>query len=219
MDAQNLRQAAIDHHNRVPPDYYQSSIRTNLGQRFWHHARFKEALTLVEEDSKSEILDIGSADGTFSEVLFNKIRPKRLVGIDVLESSVNYANNRFSGTKNMRFVVADAHALPFKKEEFSVVFCLEVLEHVFNPEQVIKEIKRVLKPGGYVIALVPSENMLFKIIWWFWTKMKGRIWNVAHVQEFGHHSLRQVFLAQGFTVDNDYSFLLGMLYIIKAHKP
>lgn len=210
---------AIKLHERVPPDYYESSIRTNLGQRFWHYARFKAALKLVEPDPAAEVLDIGSADGTFSEVLFNKISPKRLVGIDVLQSSVDYANRRFAKNKRMTFKVADAHKLPFRDKSFTVVFCLEVLEHVFDPAKVIREIKRVLKSGGYVVALVPSENLLFKIVWWFWTKMKGRIWDEAHVQHFSHRSLRQIFNREKYKIEHESTFLWGMLYIIKASKP
>jgi ubiquinone/menaquinone biosynthesis C-methylase UbiE len=210
---------AVANHNRVPPDYYESSIRTNPGQRFWHHARFAQALKLVELDREATVLDIGSADGTFSEVLFDRIKPKRLVGIDVLRTSVDYANRRFRKNKKMSFRVADAHKLPFPAKTFSAVLCLEVLEHVFEPDRVIGEIKRVLTPGGYCLALVPAENFLFKIIWWFWIKMKGRIWNEAHVHHFSHHSLKEVFVDNGFTVDYESTFLLGMLYIIKARKP
>lgn len=209
---------AVKNHERVPPDYYESSIRTNLGQRFWHYARFREALKLVKRDESAEVLDIGSADGTFSEVLFKKIQPKRLVGIDVLQSSVDYANRRFAKNKRMTFRVADAHKLPFQDQSFDAVFCLEVLEHVFDPAQVIGEIKRVLRSGGYCIALVPSESWLFKIVWWFWTKMKGRIWDVAHVQHFSHHSLKDVFVKENYKIEHESTFLWGMLYIIKASK-
>lgn len=48
-------------------------------------------------------------------------------------------------------VVGDAHNLPFNNESFEVVVCSEMLEHADNPQKVISEIERVLKPGGRVV--------------------------------------------------------------------
>lgn len=212
-------QDAVTNHENVPPDYYETSIKNNLGQRFWHHSRFNQALSYVSKDRKSRLLDIGSADGTFTSILISKIEPKKLVGIDVLKSSVDYANKRFAKEKMVNFLVADAHKLPFKEGDFDGVFALEVLEHVFKPKKVLAEIRRVLVPGGYVIAIVPNEESnLFRVIWWVWTKFKGKIWKDAHVQEFTPSSLRKIFEDCGFKVVKEGLFLCGMLYIIKCEK-
>jgi SAM-dependent methyltransferase len=48
-------------------------------------------------------------------------------------------------------IVADAHSMPFSDEEFEVVLCTEVLEHVLDPFKVEKEIRRVTKQGGILI--------------------------------------------------------------------
>jgi ubiquinone/menaquinone biosynthesis C-methylase UbiE len=48
-------------------------------------------------------------------------------------------------------IVADAHNLPFDDNEFEVILCTEVLEHLKSPEIAIKEMKRVLKPSGKLI--------------------------------------------------------------------
>jgi len=52
-------------------------------------------------------------------------------------------------------VVADAESLPFAAAVFERVECDAVLEHVRNPEQVMKEIERVLAPGGYAHLVTP----------------------------------------------------------------
>ncbi len=52
-------------------------------------------------------------------------------------------------------VVGDVHRLPFKASSFDVVLCLEVLEHVERPWVAVEEIRRVLKPGGHLIASAP----------------------------------------------------------------
>src|SRR3989344_2408900 len=48
-------------------------------------------------------------------------------------------------------VVGDAHALPFKEEEFEMVLCTEVLEHLKNPSLALQEMKRVLKKDGLLV--------------------------------------------------------------------
>lgn len=52
-------------------------------------------------------------------------------------------------------VAADAHALPFRAGQFTTIECDAVLEHVRSPEQVMREIDRVLQPGGYLHLVTP----------------------------------------------------------------
>lgn len=52
-------------------------------------------------------------------------------------------------------VVGDVVAMPFDDESFDTVFCNQVLEHVDNPQKVVKESARVLKSGGYFICSAP----------------------------------------------------------------
>jgi SAM-dependent methyltransferase len=52
-------------------------------------------------------------------------------------------------------VKMDIHEIPFEKEEFDVVFCNHVMEHVDDDRKAMKEIYRVLKPGGWGILQIP----------------------------------------------------------------
>jgi len=52
-------------------------------------------------------------------------------------------------------VLADAHDLPFSGGQFQIVECDAVLEHVRHPDRVVREIERVLAPGGFVHIVVP----------------------------------------------------------------
>jgi SAM-dependent methyltransferase len=56
------------------------------------------------------------------------------------------------------FVAGNAYSLPFGDEMFDMVHCAEVLEHMSTPQDVISEIARILKPGGYALITTPNPN-------------------------------------------------------------
>lgn len=210
------KKAALLHKN-VPPDWYSRSIKENILQRFWHARRFQEVGGVVEPTG-GRILDVGCADGTFTKIILDKSGADKIVGIDVLRSSVDFARKKFARNKKISFRVADAHELPFPAGSFDAVFCLETLEHVVDPAKVLKEIGRVLKKGGYAVVLVPSENLLFRIIWWFWKKGRGKIWEGTHLHNFSNEFLESLLENAGFKTKKNKKFLLGMLHLVKVQK-
>lgn len=210
-----LSEAAVIHRN-VPPDWYQRGIRENLFQKFWHYRRFRNIGKLIEPTG-GKILDIGCADGTMTKFILERSGAELVVGIDVLQSSVDYARKRFKG-KKLKFLVADAGKLPFQNNEFDAVFCLDSIEHFFDPEKVVREIRRVLKKNGYLVILVHTNNPLFRIIWFFWENTKGWVWKGTHVQKFKGEQLRKLIKDAGLEMIVEKKFLLGMYRVIKARK-
>lgn len=209
---------ASELHSHVPPDWYHASIKRNLLQRIWHYSRFYEVRKVIEP-TKGKILDIGSADGVFTNIILKKSNAFSIIGIDCLQSSVDWANKHWKRTKKLKFEVGDAHKLSFPSNTFDAVFALEVMEHVFKPEKVFVEMKRVLKKGGYIVILVPSDNKLFLAIWWFVKKFWwARIWEDTHVQSFTGSKLPKAIKKAGFKIEIDKAFWLGMLHLVKARK-
>ena len=203
--------------SNVPPDWYYRSIRVDPLQRYWHNCRFEEVKKLIEPKG-GVILDIGCADGTFTKVILGESKAKQIVGIDVLENSIDWAKKHHRRNRKMKFSVGNAHKLDFKNSSFDAVFVLEVLEHVYEPEKVLEETKRVLKRNGYAVLLVPSESILFKIVWFFWHFYGRMVWKNTHIQSFRNDSLVRLAERVGFRVDKNHKFLLGMLQAIKVRK-
>ncbi len=210
--------SAAELHKDVPPDWYERSVKENLLQRYWHSRRISE-VGKFSEIVKGEVLDIGSADGYFTYHIQRYTQSPSITGIDVLKSSVDYAAKRYRKNKNLKFAVGDAEKLTFPANKFSAVYILEALEHVFDAGKVMKEIFRVLKPGGYTVVLVPSENFLFKLGWPIWTRTRGRIWNDTHLNFFDGSKLPHLIKKAGFTDIQVRTFILGMLLLVKARKP
>lgn len=212
---------AADLHEQVPANWYFQSLKIDPFQKFWHKRRFEEVSKLIDP-IKGDILDIGCADGMFSKVIFDKSKAKNLVGIDVLEKSVVWANKHWKKRTGgrMKFYVKDGHSLDFPSGKFDAVVALEVLEHVKNPAKVLGEIKRIMKRGGYGIFLVPSDSLLFRAVWWIWLHFypRGWVWRDTHIQTYRNNYLPKLCRKVGFKVDTDKKFILGMLHVVKVRK-
>ncbi|MDI6785135.1 MAG: methyltransferase domain-containing protein [bacterium] len=209
---------AVELHEHVPADWYYESLRVDMFQRFWHKTRFREVIKVSEKAGK--VLDIGCADGVFPEVIFDATKADSLIGIDVIKTSVEWAKKHWKKKKKMKFSVGDAQNLKFKANEFDAVYIMEVLEHVEDPLKVLLEIKRVLKRGGYGVFLIPSDNDLFKIVWWLWLHFypRGWVWRETHIQTFRGNFLPSVCKKAGFKIELNRKFNLGMLHLVKVRK-
>ena len=209
---------ARDLHENTPSNWYFESIKVDFFQRIWHRTRFSN-VSFVIESTGGKVLDIGCADGTFSRVILEKSKAKRLIGIDVLKTSVGWANKHWKSPR-MKFVVGDAHKLKFFAGSFDAVFMMEVLEHVADPKLVLTEVKRVLKKGGYGVFLVPSDSFLFRTIWYLWLHFypRGWVWEHTHIQTYRENFLTKICKQAGFKIEVDNKFNLGMLHLVKVRK-
>lgn len=213
------QKTAADLHKDVPPNWYYESLKVDPLQRYWHKRRFKEIGKLIDP-VKGKVLDVGSADGMFSKVILDKSKASKLIGIDVVKSSVDWAKKHWKRNKRMKFMVGDAEDLKFKTNTFDAVFCLEVLEHVCQPKKALKEFKRVMKKGGYGVFLVPSDSLLFRAIWFLWLHFypRGWVWKETHIQTYKNSYLPKICKEAGFKIEKDKKFLLGMLHAVKVRK-
>ena len=96
------------------------------------------------------LLDLGCGDGLFAQVFFEK---RHLVGLDYSMKELLTARSRAAYDELVR---ADIAATPFPDDSFATVFSNGVLEHVENLCDGLREIARVLRPGGRLIFTVPT---------------------------------------------------------------
>ena len=91
------------------------------------------------------VLDFGCGSKPY-ESLFTSV--EQYVGVDMLDTGHPHRHSRVD-------IFYDGEKLPFPDMAFDGVVSFEVLEHVFNPETVLGELRRVLKPGGMLLVTVP----------------------------------------------------------------
>jgi SAM-dependent methyltransferase len=92
------------------------------------------------------LLDVGCGNSPFRHLL--SPATSRYQGVDVA-AAANF------GYKNPDTVYYDGHVLPFPDASFDAVLCTEVLEHIADPAETIREIHRVLKPAGRLVLTIP----------------------------------------------------------------
>src|SRR3546814_12108273 len=99
------------------------------------------------------VVDLGWGDCR-SLVLFRRILPDaEWCGLDVEDSPEAVGRRRTDGN----FAVFDGTSLPYEDDSVDLVFCKQVLHHVQNPDLLIRDVARVLKPGG---AFVRPKSVL-----------------------------------------------------------
>lgn len=121
----------------------------------WQRYKLMHSLSNINKDER--ILDLGIGGGLNA---ISMIREGFYVfGIDISKEGVTKATKRARKLNlPLRFVLADGTYIPFKRETFDKVFCIEVFEHIHNNKMAISEISRVLKKQGKVCISNPIGN-------------------------------------------------------------
>lgn len=199
---------------QVPPDYYESGIRSNLLQKYWHNHKWANLAKLLE-NRKAKLLDVGCADGTTAAAIKRLFPKLEITGVDKYDKAIKYAQK---ARPELTFVHGDAHKLLFKASSFDFVIAVETLEHLHEPDKALLEIRRVLKNNGVLIIVQDTDSLLFRTVWWFWTKWKGSVWNHSHINCLNPKELIKKVKKTGFKVKTVSYTNLGMEVFIYAKK-
>ncbi|MFB9660615.1 class I SAM-dependent methyltransferase [Glycomyces mayteni] len=141
--------------------HHESVLRSHA----WRTAENSAAYLLPYLKTDHVILDIGCGPGTITADFAEIAHDGRVTGVDyvadVLAKAEAAAAER--GLTNAVFEQADVHGLRFADDTFDVVHAHQVLQHVSDPVQALREMRRVAKPGG-LIAVRDSDYAAFT---WF----------------------------------------------------
>jgi 2-polyprenyl-3-methyl-5-hydroxy-6-metoxy-1,4-benzoquinol methylase len=115
------------------------------------------------------IADIGCAHGAYIFLLNSIVAPDRKVefcGYDISVSELAYAEElrKMLGLQNIQFIAGDASNITLLPCSFDMVICAELIEHIPSPDDCLKGIERILKPGGVAIVTTPNRTNFIVII-------------------------------------------------------
>jgi len=126
--------------------------------RYWHGTRLSHILEMIKVIMFRSCLDVGCAGGLYLRLISGLQNSKELytVGLDVAK---NYLLKAKKEVSEGSWVLGDSHKLPFRSNSFDLILCLEVLEHLSNPEMAFTELARV--SGKYILISVAGENIFY----------------------------------------------------------
>jgi ubiquinone/menaquinone biosynthesis C-methylase UbiE len=166
--------------------------RSPESQWFWDH--YEEAASQIvdifaaEEISLTDrmVADVGCGDGIMDLGVLHKARPRALVGFDLNLTNLEHLRRQAcregvndSDCAGLRFEQSEVGRLPAKDGEFDFVFSWSAFEHISQPIEVLREIRRILSPDG----------AFFLQLWPFYFSAKG-----SHLWEWfpeDHHHLQR----------------------------
>lgn len=140
------------------------------------------------------ILDVGTGEGGFLPVLLKTFPGAIITGIDPNTDSLKVSEQKFPG---IRFLEMEAEKLHFDDDQFDVVSISMALHHLPKIKKALKEIKRVVKPGGFIIINEPvSDNLnpaqeVYKMYHHFRSRI-DRLMGTYHRQTFTCNAILQM---------------------------
>ncbi len=160
----------------------------NNVERFhwWWEGRRRLVRALLDGHTPKSILDIGCGTGETLSFLHKLYPTAKLQGIDVLPEAVIYTKKR-----KHKAEIGDATKLKFKASSFDALLILDVIEHINNDVQVLKEAKRVLTKDGVIIVTAPA----MALIWSNHDKNQG------HYRRYSRDGFETIAKKAGLTVE------------------
>lgn len=136
-------------------------------------------------------LDVGCG-----RCLFTDIQPDWPFHIFAGDLDPGLIQERKKEVPGNHWFVSDVSHIPFQSGQFDAVFAGEVIEHVSEPRTVLKEWKRVLKPGGILVLTTPNRERLLALV-----EGRERPYSPDHLRELSYRELRDdVLPGAGFRV-------------------
>ena len=143
-----------------------------------HLARYAFAARLA---AGKRVLDAGCGTGYGSAELARLANS--VVGADLAAEAVDYARDHYR-LPNLRFEQASCTALPHPEASFDLVVAFEVIEHLADWREMLREARRLLAPGGQFVVSTPNRL--------YYTESRGESGaNPFHVHEFDFDEFRQ----------------------------
>jgi SAM-dependent methyltransferase len=169
---------------RIIADNYQSDQESYL-LYLMHVATYKYSLNFV---AGKKVLDYGCGSGYGTALISSTC--SEITGVDVSSEAIAHAKSHFNGSNltYMHVERIEVSPMPFPDSSFDVVLSFQVIEHVEDVPAYLRELERVLVPGGVIMIATPDRSSrLFSF---------QKPWNIWHLREYSQAQLQKELAAQ-----------------------
>src|SRR3989338_1454770 len=196
-------------------------------QKEWHREKLENTLSHLDFKGK-KILDLACGSGGLTRKLKKNATSSIIFAIDSNEKAVQYARKRDKNISGLMYTAGNAESIPFKDDFFDIVIGLDMLDHVPNYKECMREINRVLKKGGKLVLTVENHYSLWPIVEFLWDKFgRGREYRLVHVVHFTPKVFEKLVMDSGFSIKklytihnlNTFFYLIGNYYPKSLNSP
>jgi SAM-dependent methyltransferase len=162
---------------------------------------------------RGKVVDVGCGAGSVAKAVKRERPDLEVFACDLSRSTLATAS---ASPEGVDFRLATAERLPFDDNEFDFVWIFDVLEHIGDPDRVLREVARVLRPGGRFHIVLPLEGQpwtLYRLVG-CGTRWTAKVRHAGHIRMFSADSFRADASACGlpsFRTRWSYHFLLQVL--------
>jgi len=135
------------------------------------HLTLSRAVGALRMTGPARVLDVGCGTGEFEQLAHQRFPEARLVGIDVTPDMLAVARGKFQDAAWVTFLLAQAEDLPVASERFDAVVSCSMLHHVEEPEKLLRECARALRPGGQLVVVDWCRDFLHERVRHYWLRL------------------------------------------------
>lgn len=203
-------------HEAVAREYQHLAARYDEKWTFYVEATVRETMRRLPPDFGDRMLDVACGTGAFLQAV-KAAHPKvRLAGVDISAEMLAVARQRLPVVVELQVAAADA--LPFRDDSLDIVVTTSAFHFFRMPNEVLNEIRRVLRPGSWFVATDWCDDYLACRI----CDRLLRLFSSAHYRIYGSTECRAFLEGAGFEEVGleryKISWLWGLMTAI-AHKP
>ncbi len=166
----------------------------------YYHLIRHDVLRYVPSGTK-RLLDVGCGAGLTAHYAKQMLGVAEAVGVEYVATVAEHAAQHLDAV----FVGDIEHMeLPYPDGYFECILCADVLEHLRDPWEVLRRLRRLLSPDGVLIASIPNIrhlSVLAKIIFDRFEYEPSGILDRTHLRFFTRHTIEQLFSTTGYTAE------------------
>lgn len=184
---------------------FNNPLKQNKQNAYYGFARPDVVEAIIKNNLPTgKVLEIGCAGGATGKNLKERLPVQSYVGIDISPEAADMAKNHLD-----RVIVADIEKTDLASEhglkpgEFDLLLALDVLEHLYDPWDILAELSYYVKPGGYVAASLPNiQNITIvqDLIKGNWQYQDAGILDATHLRFFTLEASKKMFSGAGLTI-------------------
>jgi dolichyl-phosphate beta-glucosyltransferase len=188
-----------------------------LPRRIWYARKdgriLREITSRAKGNPHRRVLDVGFGSGNVL-LRLDRTRSLELYGVELSKASVSLLRHL---SESIFVIRSDARTLPFASNEFDMIVCSEVIEHLKQSQGALLEFLRVLRQDGFVVITTPNPSLLWHSVEALWTHLRREQLEVHHTA-IARNRLVYLLKHAGFGIQEITSLNLGLLTLVVATK-